>query len=203
MSELNTKVYEKEPFNADNVIKDIVQDCVGSSELQKRKQKLQNVSSQVSLKLKQKVFENYSQFISTAREISLLESEMYQLNHILVEQRTLLTNLREESLLEDPKNVIGDQVMDESLDNSNEQDQNKKAIAIIKDALIGYSGNFDSKVFIHEGGLIELDSNDYRPICRTHLFLFNDTLIISKIKHDKSVFNCWGRFSLNSNSFFF
>ena len=183
MSDSNIKGFDKENFNAENFIREIVQDCVGSSELQKRKQKLQNTSLQVSLKLKQKVFENYSQFIDTAREISLLESEMYQLSHILVEQRGLLSSLREESLLEDPKNVIGNQVIDESLDN--EQDQNKSAIAIIKEALVGYAGNFDNKVFIHEGGLIELDSNDYRPICRTHLFLFNDTLIISKVKHDK------------------
>jgi len=34
---------------------------------------------------------------------------------------------------------------------------------------------------------LELDCNDYRPICRVHLFLFNDTLIISKIKHDKKL----------------
>lgn len=108
---------------------------------------------------------------------------MHQLSHILVEQRNLLSGLREESLLEDQKNVINDQ--DAHDPNENEQEQNKKAISIIKEALTGYSGKLDNKVFIHEGGLIELDSNDYRPICRAHLFLFNDILIISKIKHDK------------------
>lgn len=45
----------------------------------------------------------------------------------------------------------------------------------------------DNKTFIHEGKLIELDSNDYRPICSTHLFLFNDCLIIAKVKHDKKL----------------
>lgn len=111
-----------------------------------------------------------------------LESEMYQLSHILVDQRSLIEQIREETLLDDQKNVIG-----EPDDGDSEQDQNKKAIAIIKDALIGYPGNLDEKFFIHEGSLIELDPNDYRPICRSHLFLFNDMLIIAKIKHDKKL----------------
>lgn len=111
-----------------------------------------------------------------------LESEMYQLSHILVDQRNLIEQIREESLLDDQKNVIGEPEAGDT-----EQDQNKKAIAIIKDALIGYSRNLDDKFFIHEGSLIELDPNDFRPICRSHLFLFNDILIIAKVKHDKKL----------------
>lgn len=107
---------------------------------------------------------------------------MYQLSHILVDQRSLIESIREESLLDDQKNVIGEPDAGDS-----EQDQNKKAIAIIKDALIGYPRNLDEKFFIHEGSLIELDPNDYRPICRSHLFLFNDILIVAKIKHDKKL----------------
>lgn len=107
---------------------------------------------------------------------------MYQLSHILVDQRNLIEQIREETLLDDQKNVIGEPDIGDS-----EQDQNKKAIAIIKDALIGYPKNLDEKFFIHEGSLIELDPNDYRPICRSHLFLFNDILIIAKIKHDKKL----------------
>lgn len=107
---------------------------------------------------------------------------MYQLSHILVDQRNLIEQIREETLLDDQKNVIG-----EPDEGDTEQDQNKKAIAIIKDALIGYNKNLDEKFFIHEGSLIELDPNDYRPICRSHLFLFNDILIVAKIKHDKKL----------------
>jgi exocyst complex component 8 len=107
---------------------------------------------------------------------------MYQLSHILVDQRSLIEQIREETLLDDQKNVIGEPEAGDT-----EQDQNKKAIAIIKDALIGYPKSLDEKFFIHEGSLIELDPNDYRPICRSHLFLFNDILIVAKIKHDKKL----------------
>lgn len=107
---------------------------------------------------------------------------MYQLSHILIEQRNLLTTLRDESMLDDQKNIIEDQSLDP---NVNEEQQNRKAIQLIKESLIGYKGNLDDKVFIHEGGLIELDSNDYRPICRIHLFLFNEVLVLAKVRNEK------------------
>lgn len=109
---------------------------------------------------------------------------MYQLSHILNDQKNLIEQIKEESLLDEHKNIIVDHVKEPA---ASEQEQNKKAINIIKDAMIGYSKSLDDKVFIHEGSLLELDPNDYRPICRSHLFLFNDLLIISKVKHDKKL----------------
>ncbi|KFB54053.1 AGAP004207-PA-like protein [Anopheles sinensis] len=109
---------------------------------------------------------------------------MYQLSHILIDQRNLLTTLRDESLLDEQKNIIEEQSLDP---NVNEEQQNRKAIQLIKESLIGYKGNLDDKVFIHEGGLIELDSNDYRPICRIHLFLFNEVLVLAKVKNEKKL----------------
>lgn len=65
--------------------------------------------------------------------------------------------------------------------------QNKKAIIAIKENLIGFTDSLENKLFLHEGALIELDSDSYRPICRVYFFLFNDLLIIGKVKHDKYV----------------
>ncbi|XP_035896855.1 exocyst complex component 8 [Anopheles stephensi] len=184
MPEASTAVFEKDNFNAEKYVKNLVQDCVGGPELQQTKQKIQTLSETVSSTLKKHVYENYMQFIETAKEISHLESEMYQLSHILIEQRNLLTTLRDESLLDDQKNIIEEQSLDP---NVNEEQQNRKAIQLIKESLIGYKGNLDDKVFIHEGGLIELDSNDYRPICRIHLFLFNEVLVLAKVRNEKKL----------------
>jgi exocyst complex component 8 len=163
-------------------VKHLVKEMVAGSELNEFKSTLLQEKQKTKEALKEKVFENYSQFIETAREISHLESEMYQLSHILVDQRNLIEQIKEETLLDDQKTCIID-----NTEVSDEQDQNKKAISIIKEALVGYEKNLDGKLFIHEGSLIELDANDYRPICRSHLFLFNDLLIIAKIKHDKKL----------------
>lgn len=69
--------------------------------------------------------------------------------------------------------------------NVNEEQQNKKFISLIQESLVGYTETLTNKVFIHEGGIIELDSNDYRPICRIHIFLLNDLLILAKVKQNK------------------
>lgn len=184
MPESALTVFEKDSFNAEKYVKELVQDCVGGPELQQTKAKIQSHSDTVSSTLKKHVYENYMQFIETAKEISHLESEMYQLSHILIEQRNLLSTLRDESMLEDQKYIIEDQSIDP---NENEEQQNKKAIQLIKESLIGYKGMLDDKVFIYEGGLIELDTNDYRPICRIHIFLFNEILVLAKVKHDKKL----------------
>lgn len=63
--------------------------------------------------------------------------------------------------------------------------QNKKALAAIQESVIGFTGSLENKTFLHEGALIELDPEDYRPICRVYFFLLNDLLIVGKVKHDK------------------
>lgn len=51
-------------------VKELVNECVGGSELQQRKAKIQSFSDQTSSKLKKHVYDNYMQFIETAKEIS-------------------------------------------------------------------------------------------------------------------------------------
>ena len=48
----------------------MVNECVGGSELQQRKAKIQEFSDKTSSKLKKHVYANYMQFIETAKEIS-------------------------------------------------------------------------------------------------------------------------------------
>lgn len=155
-----------------------------------RKAKIQTFSDQTSSALKKHVYENYMKFIDTAKEISHLESEMYQLSHILIEQRNLLGTLRDSNVVDDPRNVPMDgdaKAEKDSEMKSLESRGNDNTIALIRESLMGYSGMLDNKTFVHEGGLIELDSNDYRPICRTYFFLFSDSLIMAKVKHDKKL----------------
>lgn len=67
--------------------------CIGSDELRKQRAKIQELADTTSAQLKKNVYQNYMQFIETAKEISHLESEMYQLSQLLGEQRSLLNTL--------------------------------------------------------------------------------------------------------------
>lgn len=130
---------------------------------------------------------------------------MYQLSHLLIEQRNILSTLREENSTDDTKGLLLDEPASgkkkthfylmpqiysfqsiyilEAVDK--DEIQNKKALAAIQESVIGFTGSLENKTFLHEGALIELDPENYRPICRVYFFLLNDLLIVGKVKHDK------------------
>ena len=61
----------------------------------------QTLSEDTHSQLKKNVYENYGQFMTTAKEIAFLESEMYQLSHMITEQRNILQAMAETSMLGD------------------------------------------------------------------------------------------------------
>lgn len=75
------------------VVKELSAQCVGADELRQQRAKIQELANNTSAQLKRNVYQNYMQFIETAKEISHLESEMYQLSQLLSEQRSLLSTL--------------------------------------------------------------------------------------------------------------
>ncbi|XP_014219034.1 exocyst complex component 8-like [Copidosoma floridanum] len=93
MSQSLTKLFVSINFNPERYVKDISCQCIGADELRQQKAKIQDLLSFTSKLLKKNVYQNYKQFIETAKEISHLESEMYQLCQLLSEQRSLLNSL--------------------------------------------------------------------------------------------------------------
>lgn len=67
---MDLEKFTNEKFNADDYVKHLVKEMVAGSELSEFKKQLLVEKDSVSGSLKKKVFENYSQFIETAREIS-------------------------------------------------------------------------------------------------------------------------------------
>ncbi|CAG2066025.1 unnamed protein product [Timema podura] len=57
-------------FNPDKYVKELSQRCVGGQELQQQRQKIQALADETNLSLKRNVYQNYMQFIETAKEIS-------------------------------------------------------------------------------------------------------------------------------------
>uniref|UniRef100_A0A0K8TTL2 Exocyst complex component 8 n=1 Tax=Tabanus bromius TaxID=304241 RepID=A0A0K8TTL2_TABBR len=182
MTESKMAEFDKKDFRVDKYVKDMVQECVGGTELQQRKAEIQAYSDQTSSSLKKHVYANYMQFIETAKEVSHLESEMYQLSHILSEQRNLLSTLSEDSTKGNENDLS-------NLDNDPNSEENKThaAIKTVKEMVQGFNGNLENKVYLYEGPLTELDPNDYSRIQKIFFFLFSDLLIVSKIKTDKKL----------------
>lgn len=71
-------------------VRELSQRWVGCHELRQQRKAVQSLSETTNVSLKKNVYDNYTQFIETAKEITHLESEMYQLSHLLSEQKALL-----------------------------------------------------------------------------------------------------------------
>ncbi|KAM7364087.1 exocyst complex component Exo84 [Cochliomyia hominivorax] len=175
------KEFDNNNFNVEKYTKLLVKECVGGPDLQKKKKDIQAYSDQTSAFLKRSVYANYMQFIETAKEISSLESEMNQLSLLLQEQHNILA-----SLADDKSSANNKTVDDEENEAETQQEaESMHATRAVKEMVQGFNGNLEGKTFLNEGALTELDGNDYRPIQRVFFFLFNDVLIVCKVKHDK------------------
>nr|XP_053651122.1 exocyst complex component 8-like [Cherax quadricarinatus] len=98
MADLLVKKLTAEDFNAERYVQDLSHSSVGDLELRQQRQRIQHLAEETNAQLKKNVYMNYMQFIETAKEISYLESEMYQLSHLITEQKSLLTSLLELSV---------------------------------------------------------------------------------------------------------
>ncbi|KAL1130922.1 hypothetical protein AAG570_012163, partial [Ranatra chinensis] len=153
-------------------VKEISQVCVGGLELQQHKTKVQALSEETSQALKKNVYKNYMQFIETAREISHLEGEMYQLSHLLGDQRALLA-----SMANSPQAT-------QNPDTSKKEDFEAKRIARLSaitekvDSCISLL-DVPGRDLIHEGDLVELDPLENTALHRCHAFLLSDVFIIT------------------------
>ena len=68
------------------------------------------------------MYQNYRQFIDTAKEIAFLESEMYQLSHMITDQRNLLFELMQFS-------VSGEKVDSSDIEVTEEIPEEKNTVA--------------------------------------------------------------------------
>ncbi|XP_014245225.1 exocyst complex component 8 [Cimex lectularius] len=160
------KKFSSSDFNPDKYVKEVSQVCVGGLELQRHKAKIQAIAEETSQALKKNVYKNYMQFIETAREISHLEGEMYQLSHLLSEQRALLA-----SMTSPPPQLEQVQVKDQI-------DKRLPNISELVDGCINLQ-EVEGRELLHDGDLVELDSTENIALHRCHAFLFSDIIMIT------------------------
>ncbi|XP_020280236.1 exocyst complex component 8 [Pseudomyrmex gracilis] len=175
------KVFAAEDFNPEKFVKELSAQCVGADDLRQQRAKIQELANNTSAQLKRNVYQNYMQFIETAKEISHLESEMYQLSQLLSEQRALLSTLGSTRTA----GVVFEDLSESQQENSanstsKEEEQKQKLIELIENVEGALSlAEVPGRVCLHEGSLLELDPIDGTPLKRIHAYLFNDILMIA------------------------
>lgn len=74
-------------FDPDKFANSISKESDGDKDLHETKHRIQILGDSTAQILKKQVYKNYQLFIDTAKEISFLEGEMFQLTNILNEQK--------------------------------------------------------------------------------------------------------------------
>ncbi|XP_022188141.2 exocyst complex component 8 isoform X2 [Nilaparvata lugens] len=175
MAEVSIKKFSAVDFSPDKYVKEISQVCIGGQDLQQHRTKVLGLSEETSAALKKNVYQNYMQFIETAKEISHLESEMYQLSHLLTEQRSLLA-----ALSQTPAAALENNTKDDN-ESTKKEDKREKLLAAIAEKVEGCVSLLDvpNRGLLYEGDLLELDPLENTPLHRVHAYLLTDILLIS------------------------
>ena len=167
-----------EKFDITSYIKEVACSYDSIPELKQHRRRITTVSDQTAQKLKHNVYKNYELFIDTSKEISSLESEMYQLSHFLHEHESLTQSLMTLSLLDDKTGVqtTGEGAKHEKL-----------SISTLLEKVEGGSivTEVPGRYLIRSGDLKELDQETFEPVNLVRAFLLNDSLMIGVTLHKR------------------
>jgi len=190
-------------------VRDIARNSVGGHELIQHRNNIKTLSESTHTQLKKNVYQNYRQFIDTAKEISFLESEMYQLSHMITDQRNLLFELMQFSVNGEKVDIeLADQILEKndsasnaSKTNSNtggagagtgttasdsknikkEFEEGRKKFEDLVNKVEGCTQIIEDpeRCLVHDGDLVEIDITENTAIHRVHGYLTNDGFMVA------------------------
>lgn len=172
------RLLESPNFDPQIYVKHLSQQSDGDRDLQEHRQKIQNLADETAQNLKKNVYKNYRQFIETAKEISYLESEMYQLSHILTEQKSIMESITQ-ALLSTDKDETSKEMQAAFPKETEELKQ--RTLTSLLEKVEGGKNIMDTpgRHLVYNGDLVEFDVDNMSLIQKVHAFLMNDCLLIA------------------------
>ncbi|XP_054162015.1 exocyst complex component 8-like [Oppia nitens] len=194
MTDISTAKMASQSFDPQDLVRELTSKASVSIDglLVARKQ-VQSLADDTNSQLKKNVYKNYSLFIETAKEISYLKNEMFQLSHLLTDQQNLMASLLDISiggqrpaLTAIEKKEALDRVVKEHKEKVINSTVNtvSKELSTLLDRIEGSAGILETRTrasVLFSGELMELDSNEYKIIQPIFAILLNDGLIVSSI----------------------
>ena len=190
MNDISTTKMSSVAYNPHEFVKDLTSKAsVSIDALLSARRSVQSLADDTNSQLKKNVYKNYSLFIDTAKEISHLKNEMFQLSHLLTDQQNLMSSLMDVSIGGE-KSGLTTTEKKEALDKVKEKEKAtssqsaSKELSALLDKIEGSAGILDTRTrasVLFTGELMELDINDYKPIQPIFVILLNDGLIVSTI----------------------
>ncbi|XP_005993415.1 exocyst complex component 8 [Latimeria chalumnae] len=172
------KQLESSSFEPKHYVKQLSQQSDGDRDLQEHRQKIQSLADETAQNLKKNVYKNYRQFIETAKEISYLESEMYQLSHILTEQKSIMESITQVLLSADRDGAAKE--MQVAFPKETEE-YKQRTLTTLLEKVEGCKNILETpgRYLVYNGDLTEYDVDNMSLIQRVHAFLMNDCLLVA------------------------
>ena len=169
-------------FDPAEYVKSVSAKSDGDRDLEDAKLKISALSDETSQILKKQVYENYQQFIYTAKEISSLEQEMKTINNILTKQRSVMDKMAN-LLVEDSGIDLEAKLKEQELIKNKEQkeEQQKQALSIIIENVENCDPTIiqSDRFLVHDGRVAELNAETFQPFQEVHMYLMNDVLLLA------------------------
>ncbi|XP_043920569.1 exocyst complex component 8 [Protopterus annectens] len=165
-------------FDPKQYVKSLSSQSDGDCDLQEHRQKIQTLADETAQNLKKNVYKNYRQFIETAKEISYLESEMYQLSHILTEQKSIMESITQ-ALLSADKDETAKEM--QSAFPKETEEVKQRTLTTLLEKVEGCNNILETpgRYLVYNGDLTEYDVDSMSPIQKVHAFLMNDCLLVA------------------------
>ncbi|KAM5163504.1 exocyst complex component 8 [Mantella aurantiaca] len=172
------KQLEYSNFNAEQYVKVLSQQSDGDRDLQEHRQRIQSLADETAQSLKRNVYQNYRQFIETAREISYLEGEMYQLSHILTEQKGIMESVAQTLLHSDRKEAAREL---QAAFHKEAEEGKVRNLTTLLEKVEGCKNLLETpgRYLVYNGDLTEFDVDSITLLQKVHAFLMNDCLLIA------------------------
>ncbi|XP_069741190.1 exocyst complex component 8 [Narcine bancroftii] len=171
-------------------VKQLSQQSDGDRDLQEHRLRIQSLADETAQSLKKNVYKNYRQFIETAREISYLEGEMYQLSHILTEQKGIMDGLTQLLLAADkeqhpqagpPSSSAAAPQAEASLLPREAEERQQRTLTPLLQKVEGGQEVLQApgRHLVYNGDLLECDAESAAQLRRVHAFLMSDCLLVA------------------------
>ncbi|XP_028903535.1 exocyst complex component 8 [Ornithorhynchus anatinus] len=177
---------ESSGFEARLYVKQLSQQSDGDRDLQEHRQRIQALAEETAQSLKRNVYQNYRQFIETAREISYLESEMYQLSHLLTEQKSSLESIPLALLpaSSSSSSAASGQPSEEPGSDAPAppaEDGRQRTLTTLLEKVEGCRPLLDTpgQRLVYNGDLVEYEADHMAQLQRVHGFLLSDCLLVA------------------------
>jgi len=169
-------------FDPSEYVKSVSANSDGDRDLEDAKLRITALSDETAKILKRQVYNNYLQFIDTAKEISSLEQEMKQINSILSKQRNVMDKMAS-ILVEDSGVDLEEKLKEQKIlkDKQMKEEQQKQALNIILENVENCDPTVikQNRFLIFDGRVAELNSDTFEQFQEVHLYLMNDVILIA------------------------